>query len=91
MSLSPKTKKVLKGKAHVLKPIVSIGNKGLTEAVIKEIDVALNDHELIKIRLHSEDREMRRQFLAQICEATTAELVQVIGKLGVIYRKNEDE
>jgi RNA-binding protein len=90
MSLTPKQKQLLKAKAHRLKPVVSLGNNGLTENVVKEIDRALTDHELIKIRIHSEDREERRSLFDQVVETCKAELVQVIGSIGVFYRPNQE-
>lgn len=90
MPLNPKARQALKAKAHALKPIIMIGNNGLSDSVQKEIDRALYDHELIKIRFLSEDRDLRREFLATICEAHSAELVQVIGRIGVIYKKRID-
>lgn len=87
MNLTPKHKKQLKAEAHALKPIVMIGNKGLTEAVINEINQALDDHELIKIRSSEADRVARQDLFAEICKSTTSQLVQIIGKIGVIYRK----
>jgi RNA-binding protein len=91
MPLSTKQKQQLKGLAHKLKPIVMIGNNGLTAAVNSEIDRALNDHELIKIRIQSTDRDLRRQLFTDLCEANSAELVQVIGAIGVIYRKSAEK
>ena len=64
------------------------GNLPALEAVLKEIDRALHDHELIKIRIAGNDRDFRRGCLIQICESNQAELVQVIGNIGVLYRKN---
>jgi len=90
IKMNPKARKELKAKAHKLKPIVLIGNNGVTEAVIKEINRALEDHELIKIRIHSSDRDERRAALTQICETVSADLVQVIGNIGVLYRKNKE-
>ena len=86
MPLTPKIKQQLKAKAHKLKPVIMIGNKGLTDAVNKEIDKALHDHELIKIRIQTNDRECRRELFAQICEVNQAEIVQMIGSIGVVYR-----
>lgn len=88
MPLTPKTRQQLKAQAHKLKPVVLLGNNGLTDAVNKEIERALQDHELIKIRIHSNDRELRRELFNQISAHCQAELVQVIGSIGVIYRKN---
>jgi RNA-binding protein len=91
MSLTPKEKQKLKGLAHKLRPIVFIGHNGLTEAVNKEVDRALNDHELIKMRIQHEDRDIRRELFDEICQLHRAELVQVIGSIGVLYRENTDE
>ena len=88
MSLTPKARQHLKANAHKLKPIVLIGSKGLTTAVIKEVDVALRDHELVKIRLSTDDREAKKEMLNEICSSCHAEMVQLIGKIGVVYRKN---
>lgn len=88
--MTPKTRKHLKSLAHNLKPVVLIGNNGVTDAVIKEIDRALTDHELIKIRIYGADRDSRREAIDDVCAQTSAELVQVIGNIGVIYRKNAE-
>ena len=88
MSLSPKTRQQLKSKAHQLKPIVMLGSHGLTDAVKKEADRALSDHELIKIRVASTDREARREMIQALAESLKAELVQTIGLIAVLYRKN---
>jgi len=88
MTLSSKYKQQLKAQAHKLKPIVLIGNNGLSEAVQNEIERALTDHELIKIRVAVADREIRREIIHEICQTRQAELVQIIGNIGVIYRKN---
>lgn len=87
MPLTPKVRQQLKAKAHKLKPVIMIGNKGLTPAVHKEIDQALHDHELIKIRIQTTDRELRRELFAQICTTNQAELVQTIGSIGVMYKQ----
>jgi len=91
MSLTPKDKQLLKGRAHPLKPIVLIGNKGVTEAVKKEIERALDDHELIKIRMQAQDRNVRRDAFSEICQSHQAELVQMVGMIAIIYRKNNDK
>ncbi len=88
MPLTPKIKQQLKAKAHSLKPVVLIGNQGLSESVSREINRALNDHELIKIRVASTDREARLAVLNEIAQSQQAELVQAIGNIGVFYRKN---
>jgi len=90
MPLNPKTRQALKAKAHSLKPVILIGAQGLTPAVNQEIDRALNDHELIKIRIHTEDRDMKNTIFQQISLDNHAEKVQVIGKIGVFYRKRQN-
>ncbi len=90
MPLTTKFKQQLKARAHKLKPVILIGQLGLTPAVEKEIDRALNDHELIKIRIAEQDRDVRKQLFLQLCETTQAELVQVIGNIGVVYRRSLD-
>ncbi len=80
-------KKKFKSDAHSLKPVVMIGQAGLTAAVIAEIEVALDCHELIKVRIRAE-RDERKEIMNEICSATGAELVQAIGQIIVIYRYN---
>jgi len=91
MTLNTKQKQDLKAKAHALKPVVLIGEKGVTPAVMKEIEGAIAHHELIKIRIASNDRDERREMIQAICEAASAELVQIIGSIGVLYRKSKSE
>lgn len=89
-TLTPAQRQHLKGLAHTLSPVVMIGDKGLTEAVIKEIGQALKAHELIKIKAGSNEKETRDQWLGQICNALDAGAVQQIGKMLVIYRAAEE-
>ena len=79
--------KALKVRAHALHPILQLGGKGLTDAVIAEIDRALASHELIKIRAAALNRDEREVALASICERTNAQPVQHIGKILVVYRE----
>jgi len=78
--------KELKTRAHMLKPIIMIGQAGLTEAVLKEIEIALDIHELLKIKVRAE-RDERKEIFQQICIDTKAEKIQSIGQVIVIYRK----
>lgn len=80
-----------RSKAHKLKPLVIIGTKGLTSAVNKEIDHALEDHELIKIRINVEDRGKKRMMIEKICLANNAELIQAIGHIVTVYRKRKEK
>lgn len=85
-SLTPAQRQFLKSLAHARQPVVMIGNQGLTAAVLKEVDQALNAHELIKIKAASDEVDTRRAWLEEICAATGAMPVQQIGKVLVVYR-----
>lgn len=80
-------RKLLRAKAHSLKPVVITGQHGITPAVLNEINLALDYHELIKVRVNAGQREERQAMIAQICAETTAELIQAIGHIITIYRK----
>ena len=83
-------KKKFRAAAHTLKPVIMIGQTGLTAAVLAEIELALNTHELIKVRIRAE-REDRKLISEKICAETGAELIQTIGQICVIYRLNPDK
>jgi putative YhbY family RNA-binding protein len=84
--ITPARLRELRAKAHHLHPVVRVGQHGLTPAVIREIDVNLRAHELIKVRVFSEARDERRALLERICAALDAAPVQQIGKLLVLWR-----
>ncbi|XOV77441.1 MAG: ribosome assembly RNA-binding protein YhbY [Aestuariibacter sp.] len=90
MQLTNKQKQHLKGLAHSLKPVVLLGSNGLTEGVMAEIDLALNHHELIKVRVPSEDREEKKLIMDAIVRESGAEKLQVIGHTLVLYRQSEE-
>jgi RNA-binding protein len=84
------TRRRLKRIAHHLEPVVLVGDQGISDSVVAETRRALEDHELIKIRMHSGDRDDRAELaekLAQACEAT---IVQRIGRVAVLFRSNPD-
>ena len=83
-------KKKLRAQAHSLKPVIMIGQSGFTAAVLAEIELALDSHELIKVRIRAE-RDDRKQISEKICTDTGAELIQNIGQIAVIYRQNPDK
>lgn len=91
MNLSTKQKQYLKGLAHNLKPVVLMGANGLTEAVLAEIDLALDSHELIKVKIASEDRDTKNLIADAIVRETKTAKVQVIGKTLIIYRPSEEQ
>ena len=84
-------KKKFRARAHSLKPVIMIGQSGFTEAVLSEIEIALDNHELIKIKIQTDDREVRKQISSEICAKTGAVFIQSIGKIVVIYRKNPNK
>lgn len=84
--LKPAQRRDLRARAHHLDPVVSIAGNGLTESVLKEIELALKAHELIKIRVYGDDREARMRYLLEICSKLDCAPVQNIGKLLVIYK-----
>jgi RNA-binding protein len=91
MKLSKNQIKFLRAKCHDLKPVIMLGQKGLTDEVLSELDIALTHHELVKIKLSVDDRELRKQIADEICEKSQAEEVQSIGKTLSIYRVNPDK
>ena len=86
LKLTPVERSALRAEAHALKPVVIIGEAGLTPSVIKEISASLDSHGLIKVRVFGDDREMRTEIYENICTELQAHPVQHIGKLLVIYR-----
>ena len=84
--LTPDQRRAFKAQAHHLEPVVIIGDAGLTPAVLREIDVHLKSHELIKIRVADDDRDARTAMIGTIVEALDASPVQHIGKILVMYR-----
>ena len=91
LQLSSGALRAMRARAHHLSPVVSIAEKGLSAAVLKEIDVNLNAHELIKIRVYNDDREERDRYLHEICNQLEAAPVQHIGKLLVVWRPAPEE
>lgn len=91
MSLPAAEKRRLRSLAHHLNPVVIIAGRGLEAPVLKEIEVALSHHQLIKVKVHAEDREDRQALIAALIESTDADLVQTIGHVAVIHRRNTDK
>lgn len=90
MSLTGKQRKYLRALAHHLKPVVMVGDAGVTAAVFDEIKLALGRHELIKIKLRVGDRGKRRDALENICDQVSAEAVQEIGQIAVLFKPAEE-
>lgn len=88
MSLTQEQKKHFKSIGHHLKPIVTIAEQGLTEGVMSELERALKDHELIKVQLRLAERDDRAAILTELCQQSSATLVQSIGKTALLYKPN---
>lgn len=87
MALSQERKKAMRSIGHDLNPIVIVAGNGLSENVLMEIDRALEDHELIKVKYAVGDREIKAEMLKETAQRMRAELVQSIGNIGLFYRK----
>ncbi|TGG94127.1 ribosome assembly RNA-binding protein YhbY [Natronospirillum operosum] len=86
--LTSEDKKRLRGIGHDLKPIVTIGGNGVTEGVLAELDRALTDHELIKLKIAAGERDDRQPVIDYVTAETRCELVASIGKIALLYRRN---
>lgn len=90
MELTEAQKKRLRSRAHALKPVVMIGQHGLKDTVLEEITNALEHHQLIKIKVSVGDREARDNMVAQLVGYSQSTLIQRIGNVAVLYRRNPD-
>lgn len=90
-TLKMQERKRLRQIGHALQPVVMIGAHGLTDNVVEETLRALNDHELIKVKVAGEDREQRAALIQQLVERTAANNVQQIGKIVLIYKKSAQQ
>ena len=88
--LTANARRALRARAHHLKPVVLIGQNGVSDAVLGEVTRALDDHELIKIRFRGVDRHQRAAEVARVCETLAAELVSSIGGTAVLFRERSD-
>jgi len=90
MPLTEQQKREFRTRGHLLKPVVTIGGAGLTAAVVRELDLSLEHHELLKIRVSGAGREARGKLIADACAACGAQAVQTIGNIALLYRKSTD-
>ena len=91
MALSPSQRRYLRSLAHDLHPVILLGAKGATDAVVKELDQTLSHHELVKVKLSGGDKDERRAQIAFLTDVTGAERVQEIGHIVVLFRRNTDD
>jgi len=89
-SLSSPQRQVLRAAAHHLHPIIQTGARGLTDAVIAEAELAIDHHELIKVKLVAADSDDRKTMASSLCDRLRAQHIQQIGHIAVIYRENRD-
>ena len=90
MPLTNKQNKYLRGLSHDLKPVVMIGNSGVTEGVLNELETCLAHHELIKIRISGVDWDERQQMAKNLCKKSSSELVNSIGHIAILYRRAKE-
>lgn len=89
--LTAAQKRHLRAIAHSLKPVILMGAKGLSEALVNELKLALERHELVKVKLAAEDREARDAALDQLAKDSDSQIVQRIGNIGVLFRRNKEQ
>lgn len=91
MNLSESQKKYLRGLGHELKPLVMVGDAGLSGAVLAEFELTITHHELIKVKVRSGDRNVRDQIIENLCADAKTFLIQRIGNVALLYRANHDK
>ena len=91
MTLSESQKKYLRGLGHKLKPLIIVGDAGLSKSLLAEFASTIDHHELIKVRVRSGDRNSRDSLIGQLCDQGAAELVARIGNVALVYKRNEDK
>ncbi len=91
LELSSRERSALRANAHALRPVVLIGDKGLSDAVLKEIDRALTAHALIKVRAGGEERDVREEMLGTLCAVLSCAVVHHLGKTFILFRPHPDQ
>lgn len=91
MTLSEAQKKHLRGLGHALKPLVMVGDAGLSESLMAEFESTLAHHELIKVSVRVGDRQARDALIDELCQRGSAQLVQRVGNMALLYRENPDK
>lgn len=87
MQLDMQQRRALRARAHALKPVLTVGERGVSEALLAELELTLETHELIKVRLPAVARDERQALAGALTEASGAALVQSVGRIVVLYRK----
>jgi len=89
--MTSKQRQFLRGLAHPLEPVVRIGRGGVTDAVVEETRKSLVAHELIKVRIGTDDSSARKTLAARLAEATSSEIAGVVGKIAILYRARDEK
>ena len=91
MTLKESQKKYLRGLGHELKPVITVGDNGLTEPLLAEYESTLSHHELIKVKVRVGDRAARDEIIGALCSGGCAEFIQRVGNVALLYRENSEE
>jgi len=91
MTITEPQKKHLRGLGHALKPVIMVGESGLSESVLAEYETTLNHHELIKVSVRVGDRKLRDSIIEQLCTTASAVLIQRVGNMALLYRENPEK
>ena len=91
MTLSEPQKKYLRGRGHDLKPLIIVGDAGLSESLLAEFESTLSHHELMKVKIRAGDRNARDAIIGELCHGQDTTLVQRIGNVALLYRANPDK
>lgn len=88
MDLNEKQRKLLRGLGHKLKPIIYVGQAGISDTLVKELKQSLAHHELLKVNVRVADREMRESTIAELVGQSGAHLIQAMGNMALLYRRH---
>lgn len=91
MQLSEPQKKFLRGMGHQLKPVVTVGDAGLSESLRREFDSTISHHELIKVKIRAPDRKSRDAMIDDLCQSSGPSLITRIGNVALLYRRNDEK
>lgn len=91
IEVTARAKRYLRGLAHPLKPVLQVGQRGVTDALVAELDRTLEQHELVKVKLTTDDREDRKVSIQALVDRTSACRIQVVGKTVTLYRPAADK
>ena len=91
MLLTARQRQFLRGLAHPLAPVVRVGKGGISDAVVAETKKSLEAHELIKVRIDSDESAVRRELASKLAETTQSEIAGTVGKVAILYRARDEK